>query len=93
MDRLRLGHLGGAGGGQRHRAQVQGQLGGIEYAHFMGGIDLQLDSELGLGFFIDYAIGEYFIGKREVNGVVQFDDSFRQRGVHTWLQVGPRLAF
>ena len=70
-----------------------GLLGGIEYAHFMGGLDLQLDHEVALGVFVDYTIGEYFLGKRVVNGVVEFSGALPGRGVHQWLQVGPRLTF
>jgi hypothetical protein len=73
--------------------RYHGLLGGIEYAHLMGGIDLEVDRELALGVFVDYSIGEYFLGRREVAGVVEFNGPLPRRGVHHWLQVGPRLTF
>lgn len=68
-------------------------LGGIDYAHLMGGIDFNLGAGVGLGLFVDYGVGEYFLRQRTVDGIKEFDGSLKDRAVHQWLRVGPRLAF
>jgi hypothetical protein len=65
---------------------------GVEYGHFMGGVDFRLSSVFGIGPFVDYSIGQF-------NTVVLDSTSFALGGeiadtaLHHWIQLGARGTF
>ena len=69
-------------------------LSGVEFAHFLAGLDVRVSRVIGIGPFIDVALGSY--GDVEINppltnGVrnITLDD----QAVHGWVTIGARLVF
>ncbi|HKO48740.1 MAG TPA: hypothetical protein VJV79_13505 [Polyangiaceae bacterium] len=66
-------------------------LGGLEFAHFMGGADFRISRVFGLGPFIDLSLGKF--------SSISNDTSFSstsgaaQHSTHGWLMLGARFVF
>jgi hypothetical protein len=68
-------------------------LRGWEFAHVLAGVDFRLSRSLGVGPFVDYALGIY--GDRHVESPAGtlFDGDIHGRSLHDWLLIGPRFVF
>jgi hypothetical protein len=61
---------------------------GLEFGHFMAGMDFRLNRWFGVGPFIDLSAGEFAsVEARRPDGYV---DTARQSGLHSWLTFGVR---
>jgi hypothetical protein len=67
-------------------------FGGLEFAHFMGGVDFRLSRVVGLGPFLDFSMGEYTTNSiRQGNAQASMD--LTQTKMHEWLTLGIRVVF
>lgn len=67
---------------------------GVEYGHFMGGVDFRLNKTFGIGPFIDFSLGQYSkvsykVNDRETTNTVADND----QTLHQWVQLGVRGVF
>jgi len=67
-------------------------LSGLEYAHLMAGVDLRIEERLGIGPFIDLAIGEYSSQRIAATGTTTIEQDLPLRATHQWLTIGARLV-
>ncbi|MFO0659055.1 MAG: hypothetical protein U0165_04395 [Polyangiaceae bacterium] len=64
---------------------------GPEFAHLMGGVDFRLSQSIGLGPFVDFAVGQY--STVEVKSGTQATSSeISKKAIHEWLSFGLKLA-
>jgi hypothetical protein len=70
-------------------------LGGLEFAHFMGGVDVRMTRVFGIGPFVDVALGKYSSISRDGSDrdsmTVDIDSS--RRTTHGWVILGARMVF
>jgi hypothetical protein len=66
---------------------------GIEYGHFMAGLDFRLGRVFGLGPFIDFSVGEYLRAHIDIGNSTAIDGTLAQTAVHEWLALGVRGVF
>ncbi|AKU99559.1 hypothetical protein AKJ09_06223 [Labilithrix luteola] len=67
---------------------------GVEFGHFMGGVDFRLNKTFGIGPFVDFSLGQYSKvtskqNDREITSTFADED----RKLHQWLQLGVRGVF
>ena len=67
--------------------------GGFQFARFMGGVDFRINRTIGIGPFVDFALGTY--SHYRVDAPVFADDEgdFDSKKVHEWLTLGARFVF
>jgi hypothetical protein len=81
--------LGMSTGGQTYSSSDSG----IEFAHFMGGVDFRLSRVFGIGPFVDFSIGQYSHYHAELPGLPTQDGSIERTAMHEWLALGARGVF
>jgi len=69
-------------------------VGGLEFAHFMGGADFRLSRVAGIGPFIDVSLGRYGSQTTD-NGstTTSRDIDSSLRATHGWVMFGARVVF
>ena len=65
---------------------------GIEYGHFMAGVDFRLGRVFGIGPFVDFSVGEYYRAHIDF-AQVAIDGTIDGKAVHEWLAFGVRGVF
>lgn len=78
-----------AGDGNR-----EARMRGFDFAHFLGGFDLRFSRTLGIGLFVDYALGSYAHQELSADGTTSplVDDAIHGRTIHQWFTIGPRIV-
>jgi hypothetical protein len=79
----------GSRGGNTQTVSVSG----LEYAHFMGGVDFRLSRIVGLGPIVDFSMGQYSKVRSEATGEPTVDDDIADQAAHQWLSLGLRVVF
>ena len=69
--------------------------GGLEFAHFMGGVDVRMSRVFGIGPFVDVALGRYssFSTDDGDGSSISHDIDTSQRATHGWVMLGARMVF
>jgi hypothetical protein len=67
---------------------------GLEFAHFMAGLDFRLSRAFGLGPFLGFSLGQYSRYHLEGFGSnVTQDGDIAEKALHEWLTLGLRTVF
>ena len=66
-------------------------LGGVDFGHFMGGLDFRLTRGFGIGPFVDFGVGQYSSVSETANGAT-VDDSVAGKTIHEWLLLGAKFT-
>lgn len=80
--------ISGSAGGTTESVAV----GGLEYAHLMGGVDFRLSHGFGLGPVVDFSVGQYSHARFE-SGSTTIDEDIQSQATHQWLTFGARFVF
>jgi hypothetical protein len=72
-------------------------LTGIDFAHFLAGVDVRVSRAFGLGPYIDYSLGQYSSSAASiVNNTTgttgTFTSEVRGKTIHQWFAVGLRFV-
>lgn len=82
--------------GTKGNDKLTAALGGVEFGHFMAGLDFRLSRVVGIGPFADFALGQYSIASIETtrSGVTtKRDGDIAETSLHEWLTLGVKLTF
>jgi hypothetical protein len=66
-------------------------LGGVDYGHFMGGLDFRLTRGFGIGPFVDFGLGQYSSVNETVGGAT-VDGTVDGKTLHEWLTLGAKFT-
>ena len=68
---------------------------GLEFAHFMGGVDVRMTRVFGIGPFVDVALGKYSSVSSDSSNrsSVTVDIDSSRRTTHGWVILGARMVF
>ena len=66
---------------------------GLEFAHFMAGVDFRLNRVLGIGPVVDFSLGQYSRVRTEFPGSAARDLEIADKAMHEWLALGVRVVF
>jgi hypothetical protein len=66
---------------------------GVEFAHFMAGVDFRLNRALGIGPVVDFSLGQYSKVRTEFPGDPVRDQEISNKAMHEWLALGVRVVF
>ncbi len=67
-------------------------LGGVDFGHFMGGLDFRLTRGFGIGPFVDFGLGQYSSVNETVNNGPTVDGTVNGKALHEWLLLGAKFA-
>ena len=82
--------------GTSGKNSVDNTLAGLEFVHFMGGVDFRLAHAFGIGPFVDFALGQYSTAetKQDAGGrVTTLGGAISDSALHEWLTLGVRGVF
>jgi len=82
--------------GEKNNNKLTAALGGVEYAHFMAGVDYRISKVVGIGPYADFALGQYSIASIEAKsgGVTKkTDGDIANTALHQWLLIGVKVTF
>jgi hypothetical protein len=65
---------------------------GLEFGHFMGGVDFRVSRVFGVGPFVDFSIGQYSRYHTEGPGLPTVDEDVQAKRTHGWLALGARFT-
>jgi hypothetical protein len=68
-------------------------FGGLEFGHFMGGLDFRVSRVFGIGPFVDFSVGQYTKVHVEGPGLPTTDADIQTKTTHEWLAFGARGTF
>jgi hypothetical protein len=76
------------------RNAVAAGVGGVEFAHLMGGVDWRLTRVVGIGPFVDVAFGRYSTVSVNDGDTTRSSDILdSERASHGWATLGLRVVF
>lgn len=87
---------GASGTSPRSNDKLTAALGGVEFAHFMAGLDYRISRVVGLGPFADFSLGQYATATVEqtLNGVTtRTNGDLKDKALHEWLLLGVKVTF
>lgn len=64
---------------------------GIEFGHFMAGLNVRLSRIIAVGPLVDFSLGEY--STFETTGAAMSTNGIAQKALHEWLSIGGRVVF
>jgi hypothetical protein len=64
---------------------------GVEWGHFMAGLDFRVSKSVGIGPLVDFSVGQYSHEEVKYNGLDQQGD-ISNTATHEWLLIGGRLV-
>jgi hypothetical protein len=67
-------------------------LGGVDFGHFMGGLDFRLTRGFGIGPFVDFGLGQYSSVNETVNNGPTVDGTVNGKALHEWLLLGAKFT-
>jgi hypothetical protein len=82
--------------GSKNDDKLHAGLFGVEYAHFMAGVDYRVSEVFGIGPFADFALGQYGSTSLEAtrNGVTKKSNGdLANPSLHEWLTIGLKVTF
>ncbi|HEX7667785.1 MAG TPA: hypothetical protein VF407_24830 [Polyangiaceae bacterium] len=68
-----------------------GSLLGVEFGHFLGGVDFRVTKGFGIGPYLDFGVGEYTSQSYKVNGV-ELTSGIDGKAVHESFTLGARFV-
>ena len=71
-------------------AYSSASAGGIEFAHFMAGLNVRLSRTIAVGPIVDFSLGEY--STFETTGATP-TSGIAGKALHEWLSIGGRVVF
>lgn len=76
------------------RSAVAAGVGGVEFAHLMGGADFRLSRVVGIGPFVDVSFGRYSSFSVDDGDTTRsYDIVDSERATHGWATFGVRVVF
>lgn len=81
--------------GSKNDDKLHAGLFGVEYAHFMAGVDYRVNDIVGIGPFADFALGQYGSTSLEAtrNGVTKKSNGeLSNPALHEWLTLGLKVT-
>jgi hypothetical protein len=82
--------------GSKAGNKLSAALGGVEFAHFMGGVDYRISRVVGIGPYADFALGQYSIASLEATSggsTTKTDGDIKDKSLHEWLLIGVKITF
>ncbi|MBS2012806.1 MAG: hypothetical protein JST00_07970 [Deltaproteobacteria bacterium] len=76
----------------RNNASTTTTFGGIDFAHFLFGVDFRVNKTVGVGPFMDFAIGQYFTASTG-NSAAGTSSEIANKSAHEWFTMGVRVVF
>lgn len=68
-------------------------FGGFQFARFMGGVDFRINRTLGIGPFVDFALGQYGGYRYDAPVITDDEGDYDDKKLHEWLTIGARFVF
>jgi hypothetical protein len=93
---LAIGYEIARSSGTSGKNSVTNRLAGLEFVHLLGGVDFRLSRVLGVGPFVDLALGQYSTAetKQDAGGrVTTLGGAINDPALHEWLTLGVRGVF